>query len=145
MKHTGRWLLALALGVLLAACAPAAQTGITITDAFARTSPMMDRAGAAYMTIHNNGSEADRLLSASTDAAGTVELHETTEVDGMMQMSPVAAIEVPAGGQAELAPGGFHVMLIDLTRELKAGDQVELTLTFEKAGEITVTAEVRDE
>jgi len=145
MKHNGRWMLALTLGVLLAACAPAAPTGITITEAFARTSPMMERAGAAYMIIHNGGSQADRLLSATTDAAGTVELHETTEVDGMMQMAPVTAIEVPAGGQAELAPGGLHVMLIDLTRELKAGDQVELTLTFENAGEIKVTAEVRDE
>jgi copper(I)-binding protein len=142
MKHTVRLILGAAL--LLAACAPAGG-GISVSDAWARTSALMDRAGAAYMIIHNSGSEADRLLGASTDAAATVELHETTEADGMMQMAPVAAIEVPAGGQAALAPGGFHVMLIDLTRELRAGDQVTLTLTFEKAGPIEVTAEVRDE
>jgi copper(I)-binding protein len=137
--------LILGAALLLAACAPAAQGGITITDAWARSSTLMERAGAAYMVIHNSGSEADRLVGASTDAAATVELHETSEANGMMQMAPVAAIDVPAGGQAELAPGGFHVMLIDLAHELKAGDMLTLTLTFEKAGTIEVTAEVRDE
>ena len=140
-----RWLLVLTLGVLLAGCAPAATTGITVTDAWARTSTMADRAGAAYLTIHNGGSAADKLLSVSSPAAATVEMHETTMTDGMMGMAPVAAIEVPAGGQAELAPGGFHIMLIDLTQELKAGDKIDLTLTFEQAGEIKVSAEVRDD
>ncbi len=140
-----RWLLVLTLGVLLAGCAPAAATGITVTDAWARTSAMVDRAGAAYMVLHNGGTTADKLLSASSPAAATVEIHETTMVDGMMGMAPIEALEVPAGGQAELAPGGYHIMLIDLTQELKAGDTVELTLTFEQAGEVKVSAEVRDE
>lgn len=145
MRRSWSWLLAVVMGLLLVSCAPGDPTEITITDAWARSSPMLDRAGAAYMIIHNGGTQADRLLSASTAAAGTVELHQTTEMDGMLQMAPVAAIEVPADGQAELAPGGFHVMLIDLTQALQAGDEIELTLTFEKAGEINVTAEVRDE
>jgi len=59
-------------------------------------------------------------------------------------MAPVTAIAVPAGGEATLAPGGLHIMLIDLTRELTPGDEVTLTLTFEKAGDITVTAVVRE-
>jgi copper(I)-binding protein len=143
MKHMVRLIVGAAL--LLAACAPAATGGLSVSDAWARTSTMMERAGAAYMVIHNSGSEADRLLGASTDAAATVELHESSEADGMMQMAPVAAIDVPAGGQAELAPGGFHVMLIDLTRALNAGDTLTLTLTFEKAGTMEVTAEVREE
>ncbi|GAB4428249.1 MAG: copper chaperone PCu(A)C [Chloroflexi bacterium OHK40] len=104
----------------------------------------MGSTSAAYMTLVNSGSAPDRLLSASTDAARTVELHETTMVDNVMRMAPVAGgIEVPANGQAELKPGGLHVMLIGLNRDLNAGDTVRLTLTFERAGTITVDAPVR--
>ncbi len=107
----------------------------------------MDMGGAnsaAYMVIRNTGSEADKLIAASTDAAKTVELHTVIEEGGMMRMRQVeGGIDIPANGQVELKPGGFHVMLIGLTRDLNAGDKVELTLTFEKAGEIPVTAEVR--
>lgn len=107
----------------------------------------MDMGGAnsaAYMVIRNTGSEADKLIAASTDAAKTVELHTVIEEGGMMRMRQVeGGIDIPANGQVELKPGGFHVMLIGLTRDLNAGDKVELTLTFEKAGQIPVTAEVR--
>ena len=64
---------------------------------------------------------------------------------GMMQMSPVPNIPVPANGKAELKPGGLHMMLIGLNRELKAGDKVQLTLNFEKAGKVPVTAEVKEQ
>lgn len=107
----------------------------------------MDMGGAnsaAYMVIRNTGSEADKLIAASTDAAKTVELHTVIEEGGMMRMRQVeGGIDIPANGQVELKPGGFHVMLIGLTRDLNAGDKVDLTLTFEKAGQIPVTAEVR--
>lgn len=99
---------------------------------------------AAYMVIRNTGSEADKLIAASTDVAKTVELHTVIEEGGVMRMRQVeGGIDIPANGQVELKPGGFHVMLIGLTRDLNAGDKVELTLTFEKAGQIPVTAEVR--
>ena len=61
----------------------------------------------------------------------------------MMGMFPVSRIEVPAGGSVELKPGGYHLMLLNLVADLKAGDTIELTLQFEKAGKITVKAEVR--
>jgi copper(I)-binding protein len=133
----------LAVGLILAACA-GASGGIEVKDAWVRSSAMMDRAGAAYMVITNTGSQADRLLSVSGDIAEVIELHETKEVNDMMEMAPVTAITVPANGQAELAPGGLHIMLIGLTRELVVGEEVELTLTFENAGVIAVTAEVRE-
>lgn len=99
---------------------------------------------AAYMVIRNTGSEPDKLIAASTDVAKTVELHTVIEEGGMMRMRQVeGGIDVPANGEVVLKPGGFHVMLIGLTRDLNAGDKVELTLTFEKAGQIPVTAEVR--
>jgi len=119
--------------------------GITVSDAWARTSPMMERAGAAYMVLQNGGAVEDKLLSVESDVAQTIELHETKEMNGMMQMSPVPNIPVPAGGKAELKPGGLHVMLIGLTRELKAGDKVQLTLNFEKAGKVPVTVEVKEQ
>jgi hypothetical protein len=131
----------------LAACGGSGGTtgGITVSDAWARTSPMMDRAGAAYMILQNSGAAEDKLLSAESDVAQTIELHETKEMNGMMSMSPVPNIPVPAGGKTELKPGGLHVMLIGLNRELKAGDKVQLTLNFEKAGKVPVTAEVKEQ
>ena len=131
----------------LAACGGSGGTtgGITVSDAWARPSPMMERAGAAYLVIQNNGAAEDKLLSVESDVAQTIELHETKEMNGMLQMSPVPNIPVPAGGKAELKPGGLHVMLIGLKRELKAGDKVQLTLNFEKAGKVPVTAEVKEQ
>ena len=130
----------------LTACGGSGGTigGITVSEAWARPSPMMNRAGAAYMVLQNNGAAEDKLLSVESDVAKTIELHETKEMNGMMQMSPVPNIPVPANGKTELKPGGLHVMLIGLTRELKAGDKVQLTLNFEKAGKVPVTAEVKE-
>jgi copper(I)-binding protein len=131
----------------LAACSGSggATGGIAVSDAWARTSPMMERAGAAYMVLQNNGAAEDKLLSVESDVAKTIELHETKEMNGMMAMSPVPNIPVPSNGKAELKPGGLHVMLIDLNGELKAGDKVQLTLNFEKAGKVPVMVEVKEQ
>jgi copper(I)-binding protein len=99
--------------------------------------------GAAYMTIRNTSGEPDRLIKAQSDVAKTVELHTVIQENGVMQMRPVEAIDVPANGEAVLKPGGFHVMLIDLTRDLKPGDKVDVTLQFERAGTLKVPADVR--
>ena len=141
--------IAMVMAVLaLAACGGSAGTsgsGITVSEVWARPSPMIESAVAAYMVLQNNGATEDKLLSVESDAARNVELHETKEMNGMMQMSPVPNIPVPANGKAELKPGGYHVMLMNLNRELKAGDKIQLTLNFEKAGKIPVTAEVKDQ
>lgn len=99
---------------------------------------------AVYMTIRNPGAQADRLLKAESDAANVVELHNVANNNGVMSMFPVEAVEVPARGEAILKPGSYHVMLIDLTRDLAVGDTVSVTLTFEQAGPLTVTAAVRE-
>ncbi len=98
---------------------------------------------AAYLTLVNNGKEADRLVSARSPVAKVVELHKSEMKGEIMSMTPVDFVEIAAGGQAELKPGGFHVMLIDLKEDLIPGNRVELTLVFEKSGEITIQAEVR--
>lgn len=144
---------ALAVSVLvlaalaLVACGGAGSTtgGIKVSEAWARSSPMMERAGAAYLVLQNSGAVDDKLLSVESDVARTIELHETKESGGMMEMSPVPNIPIPANSKVELKPGGLHVMLIGLNRELKAGDEVQLTLNFEKAGKVPVTAEVKEQ
>lgn len=140
-------LVSLTLALALAACSSAASPSagaMVVTDAWARTSMGMDMAGAAYMTITNETGQADALIGVATDAAANPEIHQTTEdASGMMGMHPVERINIPAGGTVTLEPGGFHVMLINLTGELVADATIELTLTFEKAGEVEVTAQVR--
>ena len=146
---------------------------LEVSDAWARTSPAVATAGAAYLDI-TNGTETDAVLvSASVDesVAAKVELHETTAVedDGdagmgegsggdmgegatdtsmagapMMQMQPVEDIPVPAGESVSLEPGGLHIMMLDLAEPLEVGTTIEITLTFEQAGEVVVDAEVRD-
>jgi copper(I)-binding protein len=94
------------------------------------------------MKIANSG-DADKLVKAMSDVAGTVELHTVEMENNVMKMRPVEFIEIPAKGSAELKPGGFHVMLIGLKKELKPGETFNLTLMFEKAGEQQVQAMVR--
>jgi len=100
--------------------------------------------GAAFFTVTNNGAEADRLVSASTTVAAVVEIHEIVDKDGLKEMRPLEhGLEIPAGATVTLAPGGYHIMMIGLTEDLNAGMTFELTLTFEKAGEVTVTVPVQ--
>jgi periplasmic copper chaperone A len=100
--------------------------------------------GAFYLTITNSGDEADRLLSVTTEVATTVEIHDVVMDGGVMQMMPqFDGVEIPAGGELVLEPGSYHVMLIGLTQSLLDGDSFEATLTFENAGDVTVTVPVR--
>lgn len=170
----------LALGVSLAACggdddddsadAPAAESPISVSGAWARTSPAMADAGAVYLTLSNSGSD-DALVAASVDAsvAGKVELHETTMAEGdmssmdtgamdsshsmesmssdapMMQMVPVQSITVPADGSVSLEPGGYHIMLLELAAPLELGKTIQVTLDFSDAPDQTIEVPIRDE
>jgi copper(I)-binding protein len=98
---------------------------------------------AAYMVLANSGSKSDRLVGAESDIAEAVEIHESKMEGDVMKMEQIEFIEVPAEGQAELKPGGKHIMLVGLKRDLEAGDTVDLKLIFEHAGEMQVQAEVR--
>jgi copper(I)-binding protein len=98
---------------------------------------------AVYLTLDNKGSQADALVSASSAAAKSVELHEVKNEGGTMKMRPVQKIPLPAGGKVELKPGGYHVMLIGLTRDLKPGETVPVTLTFEHGAEMKIDATVK--
>jgi len=113
---------------------------ITVTDPYARVSTMMSKSGAAFMVIENHGAEDDRLVAAASDIAARVELHtHQADANGVMKMIEVEeGFAIPAGGSHALARGGDHVMFMGLNRSLQHGDTVAVTLTFEKAGDITL-------
>jgi copper(I)-binding protein len=97
---------------------------------------------AAYLTVRNDGAEADRLIGAKGDLAASVELHTSSDASGAMQMRQVEAIDIPAGQSVSLKPGGDHIMLIGLTAKLTENGMVPLTLVFEKAGEVQVELDI---
>jgi hypothetical protein len=113
---------------------------LTIEQPWARASVAAN--GAAYMTISTAGSEADQLVAATSPVADKVELHTHIVEGDVMRMRPVKAIDVNIGEPAVLKPGGLHVMLIGLKGPLKQGERFPLTLTFEKAGSVTVDVDV---
>lgn len=116
---------------------------LRIDDPWARPSAGDARIGAAYFEIENTGTTADRLVSAKTDIAERVELHESIEEAGVAKMQALKdGIEVPAGGEAKLKPRGMHVMLLGLKQKLEEDQSFPMTLTFEKQGDVQIRVEV---
>ena len=111
---------------------------IAISGQWARATIGNLKNTAAYFKMTNKGAAADHLLSVSSSAAKMVHLHKSVEEGGIAKMLPVKSIAIPAGGSAELAPGGYHVMVMGLSKSLKPGDMLPVTLTFEKAGKVTL-------
>ena len=157
-------ILALMVGVSLAGCGSNGDkkpvSGIMVKDAWVRpTTAQMDSSGSggmdmsasgdvsgAFMMIENTSGLAERLVKASVsaDVAETVEIHETTiDENSVMRMRPVDGIDVPANSSVELKPGGYHIMLLNVKKELLPGDKLSLTLTFASGQTVTVEAEVR--
>jgi copper(I)-binding protein len=114
---------------------------IHVADAWAR-SPSED-VGAVYFEAHNGAEEEDRLIGASTPAADRAEIHEMVEQDGEMVMQPVESIAIGPDETIVFEPGGYHIMLFDLTEPLEVDSTIEVTLEFENAGEIQVQAIVK--
>ena len=116
---------------------------IHVESAWVREAPPMARATGVFMTIKNASDKPDRLTRVESPAARAAEIHESRIVGDMARMEPVASIVIPPSGEVVLKPGGLHIMLIDPKRQVKAGDNVPLTLVFEKAGPISIEAPVR--
>ncbi|MBP7670488.1 MAG: DUF1775 domain-containing protein [Ferrovibrio sp.] len=120
---------------------PTASAGnIRIEQPFARATPA--KMGGAFMTLVNGGNAADRLVKAASPVAEAVELHTHVKDGDTMRMRPVDGIDIAAQGRTMLEPGSFHVMLIGLKQPLKEGASFPLTLTFEKAGPVTLQVPV---
>jgi periplasmic copper chaperone A len=116
---------------------------VKIENAWARATPPGAKIGAGYMTIHNTGATADRLVGASSPAARKVEPHVTVRDGDISRMRAAPGYDVPANGTFELTPGGSRLMLMDLKAPLKEGDKVPLLLRFQRSGEVKVELEVR--
>ena len=116
---------------------------LVITQAWSRATPKGAKTGGAYLTIENKGSTPDRLVGGSADFAGSVQVHEMSMTNGVMKMRPVEnGLAIDPGKTVKLAPGGYHLMMMDLKQPLKRGDKVPVTLEFEKAGKVTVSLDV---
>ncbi|MCC7166510.1 MAG: copper chaperone PCu(A)C [Rhodospirillales bacterium] len=135
-------LITAAVVTFLALPALAQQGPISVEGAFARASAGNAKNGAAFMTLTNASSQADRLLAAKAGISRAVELHNVVKKGEVMAMTPVEAIPVPAQGRTELKPGSYHVMFLDLADSLKEGTGFPLTLQFEKAGTVTIQVPV---
>jgi periplasmic copper chaperone A len=120
-----------------------AQAPVTMTGAWVREPVPGRPTTAAYVVLENPGATDLTIVSAATDAAGKVELHEMIRSGDMMRMSPVKSVIVPARGKVELKPGGLHIMLFELKKPLKEGDSVELTFTTDKGATMKTTAAVK--
>jgi copper(I)-binding protein len=103
---------------------------ITVSKPRIRATAPGQTVSGAFMTLVNNSETAFTLTSVSFSGASTVEIHETSMNEDMMRMRKVSHIDIPANGSAELKPGSYHIMLIGLERELKAGTTETLTLRF---------------
>lgn len=146
MKKLTRTLLLMMIMILLAACAPGTGSAgrLSVNDPWAR--PAKAGANSAiYFIIDNPMPEADALLTARCEAAMMTEVHMTsTSADGKSMMMKQDSVPLAAGGQTRFEPGGLHVMLMELKQDLEPGQTLPVTLTFEKAGEVTVEATVRE-
>ncbi|WP_192180619.1 copper chaperone PCu(A)C [Mesorhizobium amorphae] len=112
---------------------------LEIEHPWSRATPAGAKVAGGYFTVTNKGSAPDRLLSISSDVSDKAELHEMGVTDGIMTMRPVSGgLEIPAGGKVVLKPGAYHLMFMGLKRQPKQGEKFSATLTFEKAGTVTV-------
>ncbi|MCC5781085.1 copper chaperone PCu(A)C [Nitratireductor sp. B36] len=116
---------------------------LELDQPWTRATPPGAKAAGGFVTIVNGGEEDDRLVSAEAAFAGRVELHTMDMTDGVMKMRHLPdGIPVPAGETVNLAPGGLHVMFMELKKPIAEGAPVSVTLTFEKAGSIEVEMSV---
>lgn len=130
--------------LLLSACGAPKSDAIEASDFWAR-SGLKDGNSAAYMMLVNGTGQDDELIGASSDVAMAVEIHlSQMSADGVMQMMKQESVAIVSGGELELKPGSYHVMLIGLVKDLNVGDEITLTLHFQNHEDITLTIPVKD-
>ncbi len=131
MKNTFRIIVCL---LFLAAANTRAE--VMISDAWVRANAPGQSVGAAYMTLKS--AQESQLFHVDSPAAGSVEIHSMSMTNGIMKMRSLETLPLQAGKAEKLAPGGFHLMLFDLKKPLKAGEKATFTLCFkDKTGKIT--------
>ncbi len=112
---------------------------LKINHPWARATPKGASVGGCYMKITNSGTAPDRLVGGSSDISNSFEIHEMKMEGGVMKMRPVAnGIEIKPGQTVTLDPSGYHLMLVDLKKQLAQGERFKATLEFAKAGKVEV-------
>lgn len=137
-----RALLLVLAGVLAAGCGRPGDE-LAVRDAWVRAAPPGSHMTAAYMVIANPTGTTAFLTGVTSPDFADAEVHATVVVDGVSGMRHQPRVEVPAGGETVLAPGGLHIMLMKPVSGMPAGGSVALTLTFEDGRSLTVEAPVR--
>ena len=118
---------------------------LEIEHPHARATPPNAPVSGGYMVIRNTGDVPDRLVSGEASFADRVEVHEMAMDGDVMKMRQLAdGLEIPAGGEVELKPGGYHIMFIGIDSQFKAGETRKASFTFEKAGTIELEFSVED-
>lgn len=139
MKRTV--ILLLSVMFLLGACGN--KEGMEVSDIWARTSTQGTNS-AVYFVIQNHTGMTDELIGAASDSAEAVEIHESRMEGDVMTMSRVDSVVLDPAAKVEFTPGGLHIMLVNLKQDLKAGDEIQVTLQFKNSPDITVTATARE-
>jgi len=116
---------------------------LIVAQPWSRPTPPVATVGAVYFSITNAGSKGDRLTAISSPIARQVEIHESREVQGMIQMRALKFVDCPPGTTVRSAPGGLHVMLVGLTRPLTPGMEFPLSLTFQSNRIVNVVVTVK--
>jgi len=137
------WMAALAAGVLAPVAAAEPDEALELKSAWVRALPPFQPNTSAYLTLVNSGEAAVAIVGASSDVAEKVEIHRTREVDGLMRMEQLDGLALAPGDQLELAPGGTHLMLLDLAYMPAPGDEVRLCVQLASGGEVCTVADVR--
>lgn len=136
----------LALTALLSGASSAADFNagaLELNDLWIRASVPGQTNGAGYLQIINSGTTADKLIAVQSEAATRVELHTVINEDGVAKMRQVQGVDIPDHGDVKFAPGGYHLMFLQLTGPFKQGSLVPVVLKFEKAGEVRVNFTVK--
>ena len=140
-------ILVILMGLFVASCkSQPTEPEIQVEDVWGRPSPMSASLGAFYMNIKNTGSQADKLLSAESQACGVIEIHETVQQGDTMGMRPVEGgfVDIPPGETVEFKTGGLHLMCIDKKDDFTPGVKIPLVLKFKTSGSIEQQVEIRN-
>lgn len=144
MKHLIILIPCVLMASFLFACQSQHSSGLETQEVWAR--PAVNGGnGAVYLVIHNHTNRSDQLIGAESAVAQTVELHKSEVNDqGVMVMLKQDAINLPAGGEILMQPGGYHIMLLGLKQNLKVGDTFQVVLKFRSHPDLTLQVTVKD-
>ena len=128
-------------GCILVISSFQAMAEVSVEDAWVRLLPPMSKMTAAYMKIQSD--QDDRLISASSDIANVIEIHQSKMDDGVMSMQQIDGLAIPKDTLVELKPQSYHLMVMGLVKPLNESEQHRITLEFEKAGKVDIQVPVR--